>query len=80
MCAVQEGGLGTSLFELLCKQRPEAQVVLRTQHRMCGPIMELNNEITYNSSLCAASKEVAEARLHLPSPLKVRSAVIFTTI
>lgn len=55
-----------SLFETLCKQRPEAKVVLRSQHRMCGPIMELNNEITYNSTLRAASAEVAEARLSLP--------------
>jgi superfamily I DNA and/or RNA helicase len=61
-----------SLFETLCTQRPEAQVVLRTQHRMCGPIMDLNNEITYNHTLRAASPQVADARLRLPGLSNVR--------
>lgn len=70
---MQEGGLGESLFKTLSDKHPQAVVTLKSQHRMCAPIMALSNELTYNNRLRAATAAVAAARLQLP--IKVRMSL-----
>eukprot|EP00892_Ulva_mutabilis_P005316 jgi/Ulvmu1/3156/UM015_0196.1 len=62
----EAGGLGESLFKTLSKKHPQAVVTLKSQHRMCAPIMALSNELTYDHRLRAATSAVAAARMHLP--------------
>ena len=59
-------GLDQSLFRRLSEAHPSAAVPMSCQFRMCRPIMDLNNELTYGNQLLAGSLAVADARLTLP--------------
>jgi DNA replication ATP-dependent helicase Dna2 len=64
--------MGESLFRRLTAAHPSAAVALTRQFRMCGPIMELSNRLTYGGALRAGSATVADARLTLPGLSMVR--------
>ena len=70
---VQDNGLGTPLLQRLSAAHPAAEVVLSQQFRMCGPLMDLSNRLTYGGQLRAGSAAVESARLRLPHLGPVRA-------
>lgn len=64
----QAGGLDLSLFKLLVDAHPQSVVSLTHQYRMCEDIMLLSNTLIYRGRLKCGTQEVAEKRLHIPSP------------
>lgn len=69
---MQAEGLAESLFRRLTAAHPAAVVALTRQFRMNGPIMALNNRLTYGSQLRAGSPAIEHATLAVPGLLTVR--------
>ena len=72
-CDVQDNGLGTPLLQRLSAAHPAAEVVLSQQFRMCGPLMDLSNRLTYGGQLRTGSAALESARLRLPHLGPVRA-------
>lgn len=53
-----------SLFARLDTE-PDSSIRLELQYRMCGPINDLANELTYSGSLQCATADVRNSSLHL---------------
>ncbi|GAA0147626.1 RNA helicase [Lithospermum erythrorhizon] len=59
----KENGMAVSLFCRLSEAHPQAISALRSQYRMCAPIMELSNALIYGNRLRCGSSDIANAKL-----------------
>ena len=61
-----------SLFVRLSRVTPAASVTLKLQYRMCGPVNDLANKLTYGGELECGNESIQQATLQLPSLVSVQ--------